>query len=83
MLQDNRSRPESLSLSLFLSSTLIKISYNNSDSIESEIALQREALRQGMEAVDPNTVESFITVYGFLCDLHGVPYLEEISSVSV
>ena len=69
-----------LFINLF-SRSLLKVSYS-SDSISSEVSLLHETLRQAMESLDSNSLESFIAIYGFLCDLHGIPYLEEISSVS-
>lgn len=36
-----------------------------------------------MEALDPNSLENFITVYGFMCDYHGTAYLADVSSVSI
>ena len=78
------SLPPSPSLPLSLSpySSLLKASYS-SDSINSEVSLLHESLRQAMESSDPNSLESYITIYGFLCDLHNIPYIPEISSVSI
>ncbi|XP_019855654.1 PREDICTED: F-actin-uncapping protein LRRC16A-like [Amphimedon queenslandica] len=59
--------------------TLIKASYST-ESINSEVSLLHESLRQAMDSSDPNSLESFITIYGFLCDLHNIPYIAEISS---
>ena len=36
-----------------------------------------------METLDPNSLESFITVYGFMCDYYNTQYLEDVSTVSI
>ena len=74
--------PSLLPSSLSPYSSLLKASYS-SDSINSEVSLLHESLRQAMESSDPNSLESYITIYGFLCDLHNIPYIPEISSVSI
>ena len=61
--------------------TVLKTSYNPAG-LDTEVSLLEDTLRQAMEALDPNSLENFITVYGFMCDYHGTAYLEDVSSVS-
>lgn len=62
-------------------STLLKTSYAT-ETLSSEILKLRDDLVAGMGRHDASSLDSFITVYGYLCDLHGLPYLKDVASVS-
>ncbi len=68
-------------ISPFFYRSVLRVLYKP-ESLGTEVSLLEDTLRQAMEALDPNSIENFITVYGFLCDYYGTQYLEDVSSVS-
>ena len=59
------------------------MTYDQDDSLKSEVSGLRENLLGAMDRVDAATISGFLTSYGFLCDFFGVQFNNEIAWVSV